>query len=287
MRRVAKNHPRIKYSVKHTSTPVQALSHSMPTIGMVQQPQLQPQQQTTAAPKLELLNYSLSRRFGQPRYQQQQTSWNASFEATDIDITKAAVASIVPIPNTAAIMQPHTVTQQQQQHQQIIPIKLEGQGIAKVVAISQDDIQTSIISEYSNYEIDDIELPDGTKIGFTETTVDSMDQSSEVVSYRNNPPVDGQEDEEDRKSKSMDMMYASDSNEDPNRQFECRHCGKKYRWKSTLRRHESVECGGKEPLHECPHCVYKAKQRGNLGVHIRKHHPDLPQLDSRRKNRSM
>ncbi|KOB68384.1 Lola [Operophtera brumata] len=62
------------------------------------------------------------------------------------------------------------------------------------------------------------------------------------------------------------------SGDDASRQFECRHCGKKYRWKSTLRRHENVECGGKAPAHQCPYCSYRAKQRGNLGVHIRKHH---------------
>ncbi|XP_022903214.1 longitudinals lacking protein, isoforms H/M/V isoform X8 [Onthophagus taurus] len=55
-------------------------------------------------------------------------------------------------------------------------------------------------------------------------------------------------------------------------QFACRHCGKRYRWKSTMRRHEQVECGGKEPSFQCPHCPYRAKQKGNLGVHIRKHH---------------
>ncbi|XP_045496060.1 longitudinals lacking protein isoform X1 [Colias croceus] len=60
--------------------------------------------------------------------------------------------------------------------------------------------------------------------------------------------------------------------DDASRQFECRHCGKRYRWKSTLRRHENVECGGKAPAHQCPYCSYRAKQRGNLGVHIRKHH---------------
>lgn len=65
--------------------------------------------------------------------------------------------------------------------------------------------------------------------------------------------------------------------------FGCRHCGKMYRWKSTLRRHENVECGGKAPSYECPYCNYKAKQRGNLGVHVRKHHPEMPQLESRRK----
>lgn len=63
--------------------------------------------------------------------------------------------------------------------------------------------------------------------------------------------------------------YSSDS------QFACRHCGKRYRWKSTMRRHEQVECGGKEPSFQCPQCPYKAKQKGNLGVHIRKHHQSV------------
>ncbi|XP_049308326.1 longitudinals lacking protein isoform X2 [Bactrocera dorsalis] len=75
------------------------------------------------------------------------------------------------------------------------------------------------------------------------------------------------------------------SNEGPEPIYECRHCGKKYRWKSTLRRHENVECGGKEPSHQCPYCPYKSKQRGNLGVHVRKHHSDLPQLASKRRSK--
>ena len=61
--------------------------------------------------------------------------------------------------------------------------------------------------------------------------------------------------------------------------FACRHCGKRYRWKSTMRRHEQVECGGKEPMFQCPQCPYRAKQKGNLGVHIRKHHPQLMMLN--------
>lgn len=62
--------------------------------------------------------------------------------------------------------------------------------------------------------------------------------------------------------------------------FACRHCGKRYRWKSTMRRHEQVECGGKEPMFQCPQCPYRAKQKGNLGVHIRKHHPMDSKYDS-------
>uniref|UniRef100_A0A1B0FDY7 C2H2-type domain-containing protein n=1 Tax=Glossina morsitans morsitans TaxID=37546 RepID=A0A1B0FDY7_GLOMM len=72
---------------------------------------------------------------------------------------------------------------------------------------------------------------------------------------------------------------------DGEQMYKCRHCGKKYRWKSTLRRHEHVECGNKEPSHQCPYCPYKAKQRGNLGVHVRKHHANLPQLASKRRSK--
>lgn len=67
--------------------------------------------------------------------------------------------------------------------------------------------------------------------------------------------------------------------------YPCRYCGKVYRWRSTQRRHENVECGGKEPSQTCPYCPYKAKQRGNLGVHVRKYHPDKPKLESRRKRK--
>lgn len=62
--------------------------------------------------------------------------------------------------------------------------------------------------------------------------------------------------------------------------FSCQHCGKRYRWKSTLKRHESFECGGKEPAHKCPHCDYRAKQSGNLRVHIRKYHTDRTSVGS-------
>lgn len=59
------------------------------------------------------------------------------------------------------------------------------------------------------------------------------------------------------------------------RKFRCRFCGKGYRWKSTMRRHEMVECGGKPPAFQCPECPYKARQRGNLTVHYKRHHQKL------------
>lgn len=86
------------------------------------------------------------------------------------------------------------------------------------------------------------------------------------------PPSANSNDAFDKQEGGAYARRDGSSSDDASRQFECRHCGKKYRWKSTLRRHENVECGGKAPSHQCPYCSYKAKQRGNLGVHIRKHH---------------
>lgn len=98
-----------------------------------------------------------------------------------------------------------------------------------------------------------------------------------------------------RKAKKRARKIAVNKNTKLHRAFEsgkdklwaCRHCGKRYRWKSTLRRHENDECGNKEPSHQCPYCPYKAKQRGNLGVHVRKHHADKPKLESCRKRRTV
>nr|CAD7395555.1 unnamed protein product [Timema poppensis] len=52
----------------------------------------------------------------------------------------------------------------------------------------------------------------------------------------------------------------------PIKLYSCSDCGKRYRWKSTLNRHQNVECGGKEPAEQCPYCSYKAKQKGNLSL---------------------
>lgn len=150
---------------------------------------------------------------------------------------------------------------------------------------SNEDIHASIMTDLENYaEIDDIELPDGSQIGFD----DEYTSQHEDVKRSSSLSMDAKCG--DFNSSKYD--YCSDSaqsgggGDEPGRQYMCRHCGKKYRWKSTLRRHENVECGGKEPAHQCPHCPYKAKQRGNLGVHIRKHHMNMPPLESRRKSHS-
>ncbi|XP_058796022.1 longitudinals lacking protein, isoforms F/I/K/T-like [Phymastichus coffea] len=62
------------------------------------------------------------------------------------------------------------------------------------------------------------------------------------------------------------------ANQSQGLEFRCRFCGKGYRWKSTMRRHETLECGDKPPSFQCPQCPYRARQRGNLTVHIKRHH---------------
>ncbi|XP_014207191.1 ikaros family zinc finger protein-like [Copidosoma floridanum] len=71
----------------------------------------------------------------------------------------------------------------------------------------------------------------------------------------------------------LSVVYMGVSHEQQ-RKFRCRFCGKGYRWKSTMRRHEKVECG-KQPSFQCPQCPYKARQRGNLTVHFKRHHQKM------------
>jgi rubrerythrin len=130
-----------------------------------------------------------------------------------------------------------------------------------------NDFSNEMMDELE-YGIDDIELPEDVQIHFSDS-------------------IKSDDTEHAGQSIAMKKFYVSDNSlnsgdEESGRAFECRHCGKRYRWKSTLRRHENVECGGKEACHQCPYCNYKAKQRGNLGVHIRKHHGDKPPLETRR-----
>ncbi|XP_066584384.1 longitudinals lacking protein, isoforms A/B/D/L isoform X9 [Prorops nasuta] len=74
--------------------------------------------------------------------------------------------------------------------------------------------------------------------------------------------------------RDLSVVYMGVSHEQQ-RKFRCRFCGKGYRWKSTMRRHEMVECGGKPPAFQCPECPYKARQRGNLTVHYKRHHQKI------------
>lgn len=193
---------------------------------------------------------------------------------------------------------------------------------AQVVNIASNDLSPAI--KYA--DIDDIELPDGTKIGYPTDLTEikrlqqqqqqqQLQQQSDVsndTSYtanlaekysilaasalknfdftindssmnQSNGSVDSITNNDSQSANETSRAVTDDGNEEL---FACRHCGKRYRWKSTLRRHENDECGNKEPAHQCPYCPYKAKQRGNLGVHVRKHHANMPQLESRRKRKN-
>lgn len=152
-------------------------------------------------------------------------------------------------------------------------------------------------------DIDDIELLDGSKIGFTpdlkpdafepnaslDTSIMSTASTElkpefkpELKPKLRKPMNNGK-----RRRIASSRHKKMKTKVEPNCLYACRHCGKKYRWKSTLRRHENEECGDKEPRHGCPYCPYRAKQRGNLGVHVRKHHADKPELESKRKRHTM
>ncbi|XP_059614897.1 longitudinals lacking protein, isoforms F/I/K/T-like isoform X3 [Phlebotomus argentipes] len=249
-----KNHPRIKYSMKQ---PVPVSLHK-------------------SLNKFELLNFSLSRKYGKMAEAGSVLSGTAVTASSGSAYTNTPTSvggSTLSVIETEIAKVPASII--------IAPNSNKSSTI-------NEDLQSSIMGDLSNYEIDDIELPDGTQIGFSDST-DSIDrdQTRADSNYESRSADDTKfAFIEGRTVPNYDYSQ-SDSNDDVGRQYVCRHCGKKYRWKSTLRRHENVECGGKEPMHQCPHCAYKAKQRGNLGVHIRKHHAEMPQLETRRKHRSM
>lgn len=58
--------------------------------------------------------------------------------------------------------------------------------------------------------------------------------------------------------------------------YECEKCKRKYRHKSTYRRHVTYECG-KEPMFRCPFldCTYKAYQKTHTDAHIKTKHKIL------------
>lgn len=227
-------------------------------------------------------------------------------------------ATTITLPMSTTITQKRIVQQQpqqqQQHHQQQQQQAVQLHTLTNVPQ-SRGRLASNVRSQTIKYaDMDDIELPDGTKIGYA--TVEPVDEDTDIQDVDENDPLDGIKTEAgetlaqkysiiaasavknfdgpvavavtDAVSASQSQSAAGGSGaEEGSESYACRHCGKRYRWKSTLRRHENDECGGKEPAHQCPYCSYKAKQRGNLGVHVRKHHTDQPQLESRRKKRSL
>lgn len=283
-------HPRIKYS-KHKNPSVQSVTAlpilTIPTVTNSHQINM-PIQETSpgTTTKIELLNFSLSRKFpGQ------------GLKAIDVsNIQHIPISAISkPLPARLTVNEYETSTSNTSQ---------------------SNDFATGMIDDLDYSVIDDIELPDDVQVNFSDSysakesqgdmDEEGVEDSQDMNIAKPLPTRKVIKSEAKILNTSMDDKYAllantsimknfeytvnesiaSDNDENEMRQYICRHCGKRYRWKSTLRRHENVECGGKEAMHQCPYCTYKAKQRGNLGVHIRKHHADMPQLESRRKSKN-
>lgn len=234
----------------------------------------------------------------------------AANSANILDIS--AIAPIMTTPMTPLTPLTTTITIPAQ----ALPLQTLHKSSSQIINFSGSDLSPTI--KYA--DIDDIELPDGTKIGYPTdlTEIKRMQQqqqqqsqdTSNDTSYTANlaekysilaatalKNFDFTINDSTLNQSNGSTITNNDSvnesgpmaigDEDGGEElFACRHCGKKYRWKSTLRRHENDECGNKEPAHQCPYCPYKAKQRGNLGVHVRKHHANMPQLESRRKRKN-
>ncbi|KAG8259265.1 hypothetical protein J6590_014734 [Homalodisca vitripennis] len=63
---------------------------------------------------------------------------------------------------------------------------------------------------------------------------------------------------------------------DGGKNYSCNTCGRSYKHYSAIYTHLRFECG-KDPQFSCPHCPYRAKQKGNLRKHaLLKHFKVLP-----------
>lgn len=52
--------------------------------------------------------------------------------------------------------------------------------------------------------------------------------------------------------------------------FACNNCDRRYHQMKNLRRHVTNECG-KQPMHQCSYCPYRATYKSYLQVHMMKH----------------
>lgn len=239
LKKAKPNHPRIKYSRHKNPTFISQLSdqHIQPIISSRPSVQTVPVINNDTPKKIEYISL---------------TTKIPPLATTSATLTPPKAATIfIPNTNTQFIIQPAS-TSQTSSSQQF--------EITQAPSSQNNEFSTEIMDELDYSGIDDIELPDDVHVQFSDSsfkddtgngTGDSGGENgSQVKKYH---------------FSISDNSMASD-NEESGRQFECKTCGKRYRWKSTLRRHENVECGGKEALHQCLYCNYRSKQRGNLGV---------------------
>lgn len=197
--------------------------------------------------------------------------------AAPANISLTAVARKVKKPYPVAVI----ATQGNRQETKLATAQLKSLIARKVdiPVVSTVKIAPVVIEEIATEEFADYEEVEAIEYYDEEDYEDEKTNSEKVQKFSI-----VKANESSNSSYQLEMDDISQTSDDVKKNFACRHCGKRYRWKSTLRRHETVECGGKQPAYGCPYCDYKAKQHGNLGVHVRKHHPDQPQLASRRKS---
>jgi hypothetical protein len=283
-------HPRIKYS-KHinpaTTTTVFQQQHvqQLHQQGAIQQ-QVQQLAQVQQFQQQQAIIATLQSQFSHPVVTQPLhiQSIKAPNSNDTISFTIGNTGLITATTNTGR-KQVLTTLPTVQPHQQV-----EYDASASNTSQS-NDFPPGIIDDLDISGIDDIELPDDVQMNFGdsfkggseasgETTTTIIHTGEDKYTVVLNPKLkkESKTSESDDKKSVTDNAADEGDSDDGSRQYACQHCGKRYRWKSTLRRHESVECGGKEAAHQCPYCTYKAKQRGNLGVHVRKHHPEMPQV---------
>ena len=64
------------------------------------------------------------------------------------------------------------------------------------------------------------------------------------------------------------------SEQDTGDKFNCENCGRAYRHKRNLWRHQKYECGTL-PKFNCPLCVHKFRQKSHLNSHMYRYHPQV------------
>ncbi|KAG8259359.1 hypothetical protein J6590_014827 [Homalodisca vitripennis] len=70
---------------------------------------------------------------------------------------------------------------------------------------------------------------------------------------------------------SVIHRYAFSNTGDPDKRFVCGDCGRNYKRKDHLVRHQRYECG-KEPQFPCKYCEYRAKRASHLQRHMVNRH---------------